>query len=287
MAPPYLVLPQLLPVHAVPVGSLVCSLLEPHVDIFKGQRDIDVAAGFQTTAVDLSGYIQKSRDTRFYAALTQLLNIHLQPGSAGGTHLASKAVKRYELTSHREAFAELCATEKARAWLEESVKAGEKCYLVVGVTTVLDARVSQAHTNRVSTGVGLTAPVSTVMTGGIDAFGVMDPGVGVEKSRSTEEGVTFKAPGEMIWAIAYRKIRFRSFRKNVDTAFLDKTIHWRPIMNQRARDSADEEELEVELHDIDMKEEDELEEFVVDADDSTFVVPQVRDDADKSKHKYT
>ncbi|KAF9630329.1 hypothetical protein BFW01_g891 [Lasiodiplodia theobromae] len=278
MAPPYLVLPQLLPLHAVPVGSLVCSLLEPHVDIFKQQLGPDVSPGFQTTALDLSGFVQKSRETRFYAALTQLLNVHTQPGSAGGTHLASKAVKRYEMTSHREAFAELCASEDARAWLEESVRAGEKCYLIVGVTTVLDARVSQAHAKRVATGVDLTAPVSTALTGGIDVFGVLDPGVGFEKSRATEECVSFEAPGEMIWAIAYRRIKFRSFRKNVDTAFLDKAIHWKPMMNQRAKNAADEEELEVELDDIDLEDEDELVDFAADVDDDTFIVPQAGDD---------
>ncbi|KAB2568883.1 hypothetical protein DBV05_g12435 [Lasiodiplodia theobromae] len=274
MAPPYLVLPQLLPVHAVPVGSLVCSLLEPHVDIFKRQLGPDVDPGFQTTALDLSGFVQKSRETRFHAALTQLLNVHTQPGSAGGTHLASKAVKRYEMTSHREAFAELCASEDARAWLEESVRAGEKCYLIVGVTTVLDARVSQAHSRRIATGVDLTAPVSTALTGGIDVFGILDPGVGVEKTRVTEECVSFDVPGEMIWAIAYRKIKFRSFRKNVDTAFLDKAIHWKPMMNQRAKHATDEEELEVELDDIDLEDEDELMDFAADADDETFIVPQ-------------
>lgn len=277
MAPPYLVLPQLLPVHAVPVGSLVCSLLEPHVDIFKRQHEAGIAAGFQTTALDLSSSIHKSRNTRFYAALTQLLNIHTQPGSAGGTQLATKAVKRYEMTSHREAFADLCSSEDARAWLEESVRAGEKCYLVVGATTVLDARVSHAHATSIATGADLKAPVSTALTGGIDVFGILDPGVGFEKSRVTEECVSFEAPGEMIWAIAYRKIKFRSFRKNVDTAFLDKAIHWRPMMNQRAKDAADEEELEVELDDIDVKEEDELAEFAVDADDNTFIIPEAVD----------
>ena len=113
---------------------------------------------------------------------------------------------------------------------------------------------SQAYAKRVATGMDLTAPISTALTGGVDVFGIMDPGVGVEKSQVTEECVSFEAPGEMIWAIAYRKIKFRSFRKNVDTAFLDKAIHWKPMMNQRAKDAADEEELEVALDDIDVKE---------------------------------
>ncbi|GME56285.1 uncharacterized protein LTHEOB_4188 [Neofusicoccum parvum] len=275
MAPPFLVLPQLLPAHSVPVGSLVCSLLEPHVDILKEERGVEEESGFQATALDLSGFIQKSRSTRFSVALTQLLNVHTEPGSAGGTHLSSKAVKRYELASHRERFAELCTGEKTKTWLEESVKAGEKCYMVVGVMTVLDAKISQIHSERVATGVDLTAPVSTALTGGIDIFGIMDPGVGVEKSRRTDEGVSFEAPGEMIWAIAYRKIKFQSFkRKTANTAFLDHAIHWKPLMGQRAKDSGDVEELEVDLEDIDMSEEEELVDFVRDEDDDTFVLPR-------------
>ncbi|KAH7025351.1 hypothetical protein B0J12DRAFT_384129 [Macrophomina phaseolina] len=275
MSAPYLVLPRLLPVDAVPVGSLVCSLLDPHIDVLKPPVEIEDGESLLSTATSLSGFIQESRSRRFSAALTQLLNVHTQPGSGGGTYLSSSAVKRYELSSQRKRFAELCANEEAREWLEEGVKAGEKSYLVVGVMTVLDANVVQTHTKRAGTGFDVTAPVSTALTGGIPLPGILDPGVGAEWSKEKDEGVSFTAPGEMIWGLAYRRIKFRSFkRKTADTAFLDQTIHWKPLVGQRAKDAADEEELEVELEDIGLGEEQELEEFAQDDENESFIIPK-------------
>lgn len=272
MSPPYLVLPRLLPVDAVPVGSLVCSLLDPHIDVFKPPVEIEDDESFLSTATSLSGFVQESRSRKFSAALTQLLNVHVQPGSGGGTYLSSSAVRRYELDSHRKKFAEICADEEAREWLEEGVKAGEKCYMVVGVMTVLDAKVLQIHNRGTGAGFDVTAPVSTALTGGVDLFGILDPGVGAEWTKQKDEGVSFTAPGEMIWGLAYRRVKFRSFkRKTVDTAFLDQTIHWKPLVGQRAKDASDEEELELELEDIGLDEE-ELADFVKDDENQGFII---------------
>ena len=275
-------LPIPIPAERVPVPSLVSSLVEPHVDLYRPSVSIPASEALETTAQALSGYVEKSKSRRFSAALTQLLELHFEPVKTGKTQLSAKAVKSYELTAQRECFSQICEDPGAQKWLEDSIKAGESSYMVVGVMSVLDAEIVQNQLQRRSTGVDLTIPVSTVLSGGTDALGILNPGPGVGWSKEELGGLRYVAPGEMIWAIAYRKIKFDFLkRKSIGSARLDNTIHWKPLAGQRAGDVEDEEEVQVELEDIVASEEEELTNFIHDGGDTTFLLPPMDTDPEE------
>lgn len=116
-------------------------------------------------------------------------------------------------------------------------------------------------------------PLSSVLSGGLDALGILNPGIGAEMTRKDGQTVSYSAPGEMVWAIAYRKIRYDAFkRRSVSSAHLDKTIHWKPLSAQRSQSDEDEEVFEVELKEQEPWEGEHSDEKGIEVDTSTLLL---------------
>jgi len=176
-----------------------------------------------TTVYSLTGSLHPSTSTELSAAVTKLLETHFRTGTNNYTALASHRVRRIEVGAQRDALALVFSHDTARQWLEKGIKARDKSYMVVGCMTVLDAKVTQAQNQDRSVGGNVTIPVGTVLGGGADFTGITDPSVGATWKANQGEKTLYTAPGEMIWAIAYRRIKFDLLmKKSVETAYLDK-----------------------------------------------------------------
>lgn len=134
-------LPELLPVQDVRVGSLITSIRDPHVDAYLPQSDIETPVS--ATFLSVSGLVAAAKTHKFNLALTQLLNVHLKPGDSNHARLETKAVRKYEIKAQRETFKQICKEQEAKEWFEDGYAEGGDSFFVVGLMTVLDAEVSE------------------------------------------------------------------------------------------------------------------------------------------------
>lgn len=250
----FTLLPSLLPFGVVKVPSLICSLENPHVDNFSSVDPVTSDGKvFRTSIQALKGLLSDTSSLQFGAALTKLLNIDLTPhDDASRISVESKAVGRYEVLQQKTMFAELCKLPQAREWIEEGIKDGQASYMLVGAMTVFDAKVIQEGSSEHQYGGSVTIPITEIAEHGIDVLdGMLDPTFSAKWTGGDTEKLSYSASGEMVWAISFRRIKFKMFRKKrVDTAYLEKTIHWTPLVKQRssfAKEEAEALSLEVSL----------------------------------------
>ena len=99
----------------------------------------------------------------------------------------------------------------------------------------------------------MTIPVSTALTASgvvVPFTNIADPGLGGFRGHIEDERRRFIAPGEQIYAVQYRKVRWRWFTSNkVDEMTLAKKAWWERYDRPRYLDSEAEDMIEVELED--------------------------------------
>ena len=249
----------LVPVEEVPLGGLVSDLVSPQTNAYTTMLPAEAKNFSSDVAEDFGTTVASSRDDALRTNLTKLLKASSRLGAEESVQLSSAKCRSLELRQPRKTFAELCALPEARQWLELGVKEGDKSYLVVGYRTVLDATFESKASSTVQLSSDVTVPVSTIATGGADVLGVgaaLDVGVGADHGRSKSDAVSFRSPGEKIWAIRYQKISFKPFKhRTTDTAYLEKP-RWVMLTENRASATEEPEEVEADLDDL---EEDDVE----------------------------
>lgn len=243
----FALLPELLPIDHVRIGSLIASPQEPHIDAYIPTSPIDTP--LTATYQSLTGLVGTSQRTDLSLKLSQLLNIHHTPSSSATSNLSTRAARRIEIQAQRDAFKAICKEAAAKEWFEDGFAESAPSYFIVGLMTVLDASLSHQSSLSSTSGATLTVPLSTFLSSGADVLvGGLNPSIGAEAKGKEEQKVSYAAQGEMVWAIAYRKVKYEIFRKkSVETARLDTRICWKPLSAQRARSDEDEEVFEVEL----------------------------------------
>jgi len=174
------------------------------------------------------------------------LNLDLTPRDVNSRiNVESKVVGRYELLQQKATFAEICKSPAAREWIEDGIKEGQPSYMLVGAMTVFDASITQSETKEHKYGGSISVPVTEILEQGVDILdGFLDPSVSAKWSGGSTEKLSYSAKGEMVWAISFRRIKFRMFKKkSVATAYLESEIHWTPLAKQRSSSLADESEV--------------------------------------------
>lgn len=113
-------------------------------------------------------------------------------------------------------------------------------YLLVGSRTMFDGNVEVERKQAVHKAVKAKVPVDKI-TGlplGLDAGG------GAASSREQGSARKFMTQGESIWALQYRKIKFKwFFSRNIDQAFLEAGARWK-IVGERSDDDEEEDVVE-------------------------------------------
>jgi hypothetical protein len=105
-------------------------------------------------------------------------------------------------------------------------------YMTTGLKCVRTANVELVQERKMAAGTKLSAPTAELF-GVQDPQGDLDIGVAYEREKSSREGVGFVAAGEQIYAIQYRKVRFRSFfKKSTDEAELENSVRWPTYLNR-------------------------------------------------------
>ncbi|KAI9820806.1 MAG: hypothetical protein M1827_005177 [Pycnora praestabilis] len=255
MSPKFVLLDFTLPVEAIQLGSLVPNVRSPQSDAFCAKELVEGRDFFINDMEHFSSIQKLSANSAFTTHLTRVLSLSHEADRSDGIQLSSQRAKTYELRQPKALFKEICTMQDAKDWLQDGLKAGENSYLITGFRTVFDAVYQNVSTASKSNSAQVNVPVSTLLTSGADVVGlgdVLDTGAGIGYGKGHERGVSFRAPGEKIWAVGYRRVTFKPLKhRGAETASLSSDIVWRMLSETRAQGPEAGEEVEVGLEDFD------------------------------------
>jgi hypothetical protein len=253
MMPASVLLPQLfLPRSAVNLGRFVINVNEPHQDFHDPASDptSNITEKVQTHYNN----IHRAADHRNFASdLTSFVSSSFSKRANTSISITADEVKTYYLNNTGQWFRDAVQLEPTRKWIERTIDEGEDVYLVVGCHTVLDAQIIEQHGGQSTSGGKLVMPVSAALTatGVVVPMGnINDAGLSGSRGRMEDEQRHFKAQGEQICAVQYRKVRLRWFASSkVDNMMLGKETQWKRYDRPRYLERDGEDMIEADLDD--------------------------------------
>ncbi|KAH8728778.1 hypothetical protein GQ44DRAFT_701969 [Phaeosphaeriaceae sp. PMI808] len=241
-----------LPLAAIELGRFVISFDEPHHDF----HDPLCTAG-----PDVTEKVQTQFDSNHHSArhrsggsqLTGVLSSSFSKRLKSSIRVTAEEAKTYYLNNAGQWFRDAVKSEETRKWIERTIDEGEDIYIVVAYHTLLNTRITEQLQGQSAAGGTLAIPVSTALaaSGVVVPFtNAVDPGFGGSRGTMENEQRQFEAPGEQIYAVQYRKVRWTWFSsKKVDKMTLAKKAWWESYDRSRYLDIKIEDSIEVELED--------------------------------------
>lgn len=254
------ILDHLLPADAVQLGNLITSVKYPEHDFCPADQHPANAEITSTQVLDFTYSAEKLKDTGFHAALTILLSGSQNRKEENRINISSTTCVTRQLCDSSAFFETLCQSRRARAWLERAIRKRQTVYFVTGVKTVTDAKVGSEKTKGGDVSADVTLPIALIASSGAGVplsfdGGALNAGTGVTSSRSTSEVTSFTAPGEKIFAIQCRKIRFSFLSsRDADNAALADGAQWSIFLGERGKSEVDEETVNAALSESVQKE---------------------------------
>lgn len=243
MLPTAVILNHLLPVGAVDLGRLVLNVWEPSQDFYQPkllERNILVQRIERFTDV-----LSQIKDSRLHGSLTAAFSTVFSTRKHSSTSISSSTCITRQLQNSNDYFLELCQLAKARAWMESAVRRNLSVFLVVGVKTLTDADIKQKEERLRERSVDVEVPVMTVASAAMAGAGMvlplgdsLDPSLGKSRTRTFDTKSEYTAPGEHIYAVQYRKVRFRRFTScKVDHSSLESGNRWKVYVGSRGSET--------------------------------------------------
>ena len=234
----------------VPLASFVPDVSQPYSDVYQPymalRSDYSVRRDVTFTGVV---NISSERFLQLLATRFATLVVRREQGSTYRVESTNGCV--YTLDSPQNLFAAILESEESgdqtRRWLDECKRQGLAPRFVVGYRTFVDSKLSRGEEMSTETRTDLHQPLSTTQGG---VVGVADVEAGVGRKATQEIRTQAEVPGERIYAIAYRKIRIKT-RKRDKTISLDLKTKWKPFNASRSRDSDESTYLEAEVSNTD------------------------------------
>lgn len=271
---------QPLPLSSISLGRLVRDPLYPDIDYYEPVLDkplgLDAtgAAGQQQPSKEQQAFapnvgeyrfenfedtLEAARGTRLELGLLGLLSLSpVSSQASSSTRLRSRLCVVRQLRNVDAFFRAACARDSGtRKWLEsEGVRPanGGRVYVVCGFKTLTDATVSHSDRRGNSVDVSADVPVAAIAaaaaTGGVPLPLPGNITAAAQTSAGSAERLAYTAPGERVYAVLYRRVRFGWFAsRSVDKAYLEKGIRWKSMIGSRSGEDGEAEEdgIEVEI----------------------------------------
>jgi hypothetical protein len=241
-----------LPISAIRLGRFVISFDDPHHDFYDPicATNLDVAEKVHTQFND---NLHSTRHHNGGLKLTGFLSSSFSKRLHSSMRVTADEAKTYYLNNGGQWFRDAVKSEETRKWIERTIDEGEDIYIVVAYHTLLNARIVEQLQWQGAAGGTLTIPVSTALaaSGVVVPFTeAVDPGFGGSRGTMENEQRQFRAPGEQVYAVKYRKVRWSWFSsKKVDKMALSKKAWWESYDRSRYLDAKIEDSIEVELED--------------------------------------
>lgn len=256
-----LLLNRLIPRESIGLGRLITDPQYPDQDYF--QPPVTLASGISSAATtqkieDFEAVLSRTNDTGFHTKILSLLTLGpISHNRVSSTTVKARTCVTSLLERPQEFLRDICRDDAARTWLEMEFQKqprmrmtsgwrGRSVYLVCGFKSLTDARISQSRSRENAIGVSASSPIPITPVPGIG----LDIEAGVEFTKANSICSEFTAPGEQVFAVQYRKLRFSGFSsREVDSTFLESKNRWKIFIDVRGgeADTRIEDGLEVEV----------------------------------------
>lgn len=259
---PSYILPTLLSPERLGLGTLISSLTSPYQELHRPQIQPDAADIIREPQPSFRS-IQHATDQReLRNQLTALLTASYGCESSEDISIESVVATSYFLENSGSFFRSICELEKTKEFLEIQIEGGRPVYLITGYHTVLDAAISHTRSRAHCVSGDVSLPVAEIASAAAGVPGLVpqplgsltNVGAGVTVGSRVGTEMQYMAPGERIYALQARKVRFKWYsKKDVDRAFLEKGNRWtegfgmRGNAPNRGESDADEEILDADL----------------------------------------
>lgn len=242
----------LLPHKSVELGRLVLNAKQPQQDFFEptavGTDQIAVSVQQNFAEIQL-----EAKATNLRSILTQLVTTSHGKHGSRAAQLEALRATTYHLVNSGAWFDRLCGMTETRKWLEKAFEQGKNVYLVVGYHTVFDAHFRQQNLGLLRNSARIRGPSEVLVNGGVRGFtpgSAGEVGLGVTRREFYGHQRYFTAPGERIYAVQYRKVKFRWFSsRNVDRAFLEQNNRWKVFWEVRGQVNDEDDVVEAYVYD--------------------------------------
>lgn len=212
-----------LPFDLIKLGRLVTNIHQPN----EGFHDPFNIEGPQSVVSDLlfSRQSQQNTNANFGSALESLMSLGLSRRVNANIEVAPASGRRYFLNNSDDWFDKAVSIPATRAWIEKAAIRGRAIYLIVGITSLTNTRITASSARDRTFGGQVDVPISLALNSvGIPLLGPLDPAVVGNFQDVKDIKSELFAPGEQVCALQYRKVRFKWFSRS--QVILSKTRQW-------------------------------------------------------------
>lgn len=257
MRSPELLLNDLLPSSCIRLGRLVLNTKVPHQDFLDPLDDRPTEAEYNTNRQKNFEETRKfSKNSKLRSYLTDILSISYGAQNERITSLAAPQITTHLLGNSGTWFEEACARPGTRKWIENAIDSNRTVHLVVGFRILEDAKFARNITWDTVKGARAEVPVHSLAAGVASMALSSNTGAGGSLDSSYEQRRVFDVPGEHIFAVQYRKIKFKWLSSRTLSNTILENTRWKASWDWRGGsgdegedEDEDEDVLEVELTD--------------------------------------
>lgn len=231
-------LSNLLPLDSVKLGRLVYNAKCAHQDFLDPFENRPAETdSVESVQEDFSETRKFSKTSKLRPYLSLALSACYQKQEDSSATLSAPLVTTYELKNSGAWFTNACTQTSTQRFLEEAFDNRLNVYLIVGFRVVHKASMVKSAAKRRAGNARGNIPVPAGVGGTVAP--------GVEGCRATQNGqeLNYKAAGDQVFAILYRKVKLRFLsRQKAENTTLEVGNRWKTCWDWREYESKDQDD---------------------------------------------
>ncbi|OAP55862.1 hypothetical protein AYL99_10014 [Fonsecaea erecta] len=228
----------------LPLASLVCNLQSPHQDAYKG-ADMDEEDWSVALFEDYSAYVGKGRQSLFKEAVSTIFSRISDAKIDERIHVSASKAQKYTLLQPQMQFRKLCKIESVREWIRDNYNYNKDLFFVVGYLTMTGATVVRGPSGgEIQSNLDATLPLPAGAATNMATARDLDAQTTAHMNQNSLESVFYKADGEQIFCICYRKLKFSWFSQE---STLDGSNRWKLFTSNRGSSRAAKSFVEIDI----------------------------------------
>lgn len=246
------------PLGSLSLGCLTINITDTNRDTYQPLSAAGQPTEPEIEINELGSYkdTQSSSKSSKLRSLISLLTASCNKHKQSGIDLTATKFANYKLRNQDPWFRTICKEPEARKWLEDKIFKKKDVYLVVGLLVLTNAKLSTSS--------NITKEVAGFLKASILPAGFAIPGTamdflsgaGLTRDAVCNSSYKVEAPGDQIFGVWYRKIKFQwFFSRKLDHASLCEHTRWRPFGEWRGANTADEIQDEEDIVEVSLEEE--------------------------------
>lgn len=232
------------------LGSLIPSINRPNQDTYGPVRRLREGVDYKWRDEKNPEFkLEEEGKGSIKADLTKILRVWGEKSNSQSTALTATEGRIYELVNPKKLFNSLIVGKPCRDWLNQAHDEGEDPHFLVGYRTYFDASKKDEVTNDTKAGGSAEVPAGEAAgdpAAAVPSGSTLNPRVEGELSKHTHKEGSSDLPGERIFAMCLRRVRFDWFKsKDGNPARLEKHNCW-VVTSFRGADGPDAVEVDLE-----------------------------------------